>query len=196
MNVGLDELRPMGRARRQLPRLLEKRRGLVDPHDMAGPQGEQRQAFAAVVAAQLHHVLAVDPDLLQHTAQRVVDAAEIAQCHGLQQGRPFGIVFVVSGGVIPRIAVAGDGFFFGQHFHCTLQNSGLSDRPESRSAFLKNPCGVCWNVVSRQRPRTAAIVNGLGELRDNRFRRCCHETHRFDAVAHLLPDRHHGGSRG
>ncbi|MNI55256.1 hypothetical protein D3C73_1101940 [compost metagenome] len=61
-------------------------------------------------------------------------------------------------------------------------------RPESRSALSISPSAVCWILVKRRHPRVAAIVNGLGEMRENRIRRCSHETHRTDVVARPLPD--------
>ncbi|MNI62769.1 hypothetical protein D3C73_1181020 [compost metagenome] len=135
VNVRFDELRRMGRAASQFPCLLEKCAGLVDAHHAARTQGEQRQAFAAVVAAQLQHLLAVDTGLGQQRGQGVVQAGKIRLFHALQQGVPFAGVFVVTGGVIPGLAVAGDGLFFCRQFHCTLQGSGCRiDRPKSRSS--------------------------------------------------------------
>ncbi|MNY21223.1 hypothetical protein D3C86_1547540 [compost metagenome] len=125
MDVGLDEFRRMGRTRRQLPRLIEEGGGLVDADHAAGTQRKQRNAFASVVAAQLHHILAIDADLFQQIGQGLIQAGKTPMTHGARKSLPFRGVLVVSGGVIPGIAVAGDGVFFCRHFHCTLQNSGL-----------------------------------------------------------------------
>lgn len=125
MDIGLDEFRRMRRTRGQLPGLIEKSHGLVDADHAAGTQRKQRKAFAPVVAAQLHHILAVDADLFQHTGQGMIQAGKIPMPHGARKGLPFRGVLVVSGGVIPGIAIAGDGVFSCRHFHCTLQDSGL-----------------------------------------------------------------------
>ncbi|MNL28944.1 hypothetical protein D3C87_1506120 [compost metagenome] len=149
VNVRFDELRRMGRAGRQFPCLPEKCFRLVDAHHAARTQGKQRQTFAAVVAAQLHHVLAVDTCLGQQSGQCVVQAGKIRVFHALQQGLPFAGVFVVTGGVIPGLAVAGDGLFFCRQFHCTLQGPGRRfDRSESRSTSS-------WQVLRTCNPRSA-----------------------------------------
>ncbi len=74
MDVGFNKRGVVRRNVGQLPRLLEKGAGLIDAHHGARAQGEQRQAFATVVAAQLHHVPAGHADLLQQCRDGRVQA--------------------------------------------------------------------------------------------------------------------------
>ena len=108
VDIGLNELRAVWRGLGQLPRLFKKRPGLINPHHRTGAQAIQRKAFAPVVAAQLHHVLAHHAYLLQQGGDGRVKAGKIRLGYRVQQCRPGRGVFMQPGGFVPGISIAGD----------------------------------------------------------------------------------------
>ncbi len=130
MNVCLDELRVVCRQRSQFPCLSKERRGLVDPDHGLGAQSMQRNAFPAVITANLNDVLPLHADAAEHMRESGIEAREVRPGDLFAKSPPSGGLFVMRGRLVPRIAVAG---YRRSRSECVL---GLCESPADTAATL------------------------------------------------------------